>query len=314
MRGIVAVVLSLLLVGCSAPAGDGSTAGSADSSPVSSPTPSPSPNPGVTDGSERDPLISFPSPDRRVPSRPGVLAEQILATESKLEDAIEMWLDRGGRRRSPAGHRVALGALWQQRMIRKVTKQPRLARAVVARLPRWLARKVDAHVEAGAGLRALSTPIEPPVRMRITPVDPHKDLQRFYEKAGARYDIPVEILASLNFVESKFGRFMGPSSAGAKGPMQFIPSTWDIYGNGDIWDPHDAIMAAARYLSASGAPGDMNGALYAYNHSDAYVKAVRTYAAEIGKRPYSFYAYYFWQVFVRTTEGDVQLTGPGRDQ
>ena len=225
-----------------------------------------------------------------------------------------MWLDRGGRRRSPAGHRVALGALWQQRMFRKVTKQPRLARAVVARLPRWLAQKVGAHIEAGAGLRALSSPIEPPVRMRITPVDPHKDLLRFYEKAGARFNIPVEILASLNFVESKFGRFMGPSSAGAKGPMQFIPSTWDIYGKGDIWDPHDAIMAAARYLSASGAPGDMNGALYAYNRSEAYVKAVRTYAAEIATRPHSFYAYYFWQVFVRTTEGDVQLTGPGRDQ
>jgi membrane-bound lytic murein transglycosylase B len=169
-------------------------------------------------------------------------------------------------------------------------------------------------VDAGAGLRALASPIEPPVRMRVTPVDAHVILTRAYKRASRRYDIPVEILASLNFVESKFGRFMGPSSAGAKGPMQFMPATWDIYGEGDIWDPRAAIMAAARYLNASGAPRDMNGALWVYNHSDAYVKAIRTYAAEIEKRPHSFYSYYFWQVFVRTTEGDVQLTGPGRDQ
>lgn len=306
MRGIAAVALALLLSACSSSAGD-QVIGAREASPVPTPTPIESPRTG-------DPLISFPQPNERVPSRAKALASEIRTNESKLESAIRMWLDRGGDRKSRSGHRVALGALWQQRMFRKVTKHPGLARSVIARLPSAIARKVEAHVEAGAGLRALASPIEPPVRMRITPVDRHDILTSAYKRAGRRYDIPVEILASLNFVESKFGRFMGPSSAGAKGPMQFIPSTWDIYGEGNIWDPRDAIMAAARYLSASGAPGDMNGALFAYNRSDAYVKAIRTYAAEIEKRPHSFYAYYFWQVFVRTTEGDVQLTGPGRDQ
>ena len=306
---MAALVLVLSLAACSSPVED-RVLGTRATSPVPSPSPVEEPQPGQ--GSA--PLVSFPSPDRRVPVRAAALAEQIDKTETKLKRAIAMWLDRGGHNDSRAGRRVALGALWQQRMYRTVTKKPRLARSVIARLPRWIARKVDAHVEAGAGLRALASPIEPPVRMRVTPVDDHRVLTPAYKKAGRRYNIPTEILASLNFVESKFGRFMGPSSAGAKGPMQFMPATWDIYGEGNIWNPRDAIMAAARYLGASGAPGDMNGALWAYNHSDAYVKAIRTYAAEIRKRPHSFYAYYFWQVFVRTTEGDVQLTGPGRDQ
>jgi len=308
MRGWLAVLVALLLAACSAPAEDRAV----DSATTASPSPSETSEP---DPAAADPrLISFPGPDKRVPSVPGRLAEQLHETEKKLEKAIDMWLERGGERRSPAGKRVALGALWQQKMLRVVTKRPQLARAVMRKVPRWLARKVDAHVEAGSGLRSLSTPIEPPVRMRVTPVDPHDDLRRFYRKAGRRYDIPVEILASLNFVESKFGRFMGPSSAGALGPMQFMPATWDAYGQGNVWNPHDAIMAAARYLSASGAPDRMDDALWSYNHSDAYVLAVKTYANEMKKRPYSFYSYYFHQVFVRTTKGAVQLTGPGRDQ
>ena len=278
------------------------------------PSPAPSETSEPQPRSEGEKLLSFPHPDKRVPLRAGVLAEQFRTTETNLKKAIEMWLDRGGDRLSPAGRRVALGALWQQKMLRVLTKRPTLARSVMRKVPTWMARKIATHTEAGAGLRALGSPLEPPIKMRVTPVDPHQKLQRYYRKAGRRYDIPVEILASLNFVESKFGRFMGPSSAGAQGPMQFMPATWDYYGEGNVWNPHDAIMAAARYLSASGAPERMNDALWSYNHSTAYIKAVRTYAAEMDKRPHSFFAYYFWQVFVRTTEGDLQLTGPGRDQ
>jgi len=306
MRGIAAVAIVVLLVGCSSP-GDDVLGARVTASPTPSETSEPQPE------VDRDPLISFPHPDKRVPRKPPRLAEQLRKNETKLERAIDMWLDRGGRRLAPAGRRVALGALWQQKMFRVLTKNGELARRVTRRVPRWLARKIDAHVEAGAGLRALGSPIEPPVRMRVTPVDPHHKLRRYYRKAGRRYDIPVEILASLNFVESKFGRFMGPSSAGAEGPMQFMPGTWAIYGDGNVWNPHDAIMAAARYLSASGAPERMNDSLHAYNRSWAYVKAIRTYAEEMKKRPHSFFSYYFWQVFVATTKGDVQLTGPGQD-
>ena len=89
------------------------------------------------------------------------------------------------------------------------------------------------------------------------------------------------ILAAVGKVESNHGENMGPSSAGAMGPMQFLPSTWEtsgVDGNGDgvanIMDPEDAIPAAAGYLKDGGAPQDWYRALYTYNHADWYVKKV----------------------------------------
>jgi membrane-bound lytic murein transglycosylase B len=95
--------------------------------------------------------------------------------------------------------------------------------------------------------------------------------------------------------------------------MQFMPSTWRRYGlGGNIHDPHDAIMAAANYLHASGAPGDYRRALHSYNPSPLYVDAVLRYARHIEQDRRAYFDYYSWQVFVRTPHGDVRLTGPGR--
>ncbi|CAA9458262.1 MAG: GH23 [uncultured Rubrobacteraceae bacterium] len=89
------------------------------------------------------------------------------------------------------------------------------------------------------------------------------------------------VLAAVGKVESNHGESMGPSSAGAMGPMQFMPSTWEtsgVDGDGDgvanIMDPEDAIPAAASYLKDGGAPQDWYRALYSYNHADWYVKKV----------------------------------------
>jgi len=104
------------------------------------------------------------------------------------------------------------------------------------------------------------------------------------------------------------GRIRGTSTAGAQGPMQFLPSTWARWGGGgDINDPHDAIMAAGRYLAASGAPGDLHRALYAYNHSEHYVKAVTIYATQIEANPRAYLAYHAWQVYYITPRGDLWL-------
>jgi membrane-bound lytic murein transglycosylase B len=81
-------------------------------------------------------------------------------------------------------------------------------------------------------------------------------------------------LAAINFVETDFGRVIGPSSAGAQGPMQFLPATWARYGRGDIYRPRNAIFAAARFLAGHGAPASIGPALYAYNPSWRYVDAV----------------------------------------
>jgi membrane-bound lytic murein transglycosylase B len=110
-----------------------------------------------------------------------------------------------------------------------------------------------------------------------------KRYKKLYEEAAEEYGFGEDwyVLAAVGKVESDHGQNMGPSSAGALGPMQFMPSTWESYGldaNGDgranIMDPEDAIPAAARYLKAGGAPDDWYEALYTYNHAGWYVEKV----------------------------------------
>ena len=101
-----------------------------------------------------------------------------------------------------------------------------------------------------------------------------------FKKAGTEYGIPWTVLAAIGEVESGDGQNDGPSSAGALGPMQFEPSTWQQYGDGgNIMNPDDAIPAAARLLVANGAPGNLQQALLAYNDAGWYVTEVLDQAA-----------------------------------
>jgi hypothetical protein len=109
-----------------------------------------------------------------------------------------------------------------------------------------------------------------------------------YEEAAARYHLGARgpsVLAAINFVETSFGTNVATSSAGAEGWMAFLPSTfveWGVDGDGDgvkdIFDAADAIFSAANYLHDSGAPGDWQQAVFAYNHADWYVEKVLRYA------------------------------------
>lgn len=97
---------------------------------------------------------------------------------------------------------------------------------------------------------------------------PAAELLAAYHDAEAALGVPWAYLAAINVVETRAGRIRGCSPAGVQGPMQFMPSNWRRYGaGGDVDSVHDAILAAARMLGANGAPADMPGALYAYNHS-----------------------------------------------
>ena len=132
-------------------------------------------------------------------------------------------------------------------------------------------------------------------------------LRSYYDEAQQAYGVPWQYLAAINLIETNMGRIQGLSSAGAQGPMQFMPATWAYYGRGDVNNPHDAILAAGRYLHAHGAPQNMTRAVYAYNPSMLYVRAVQLYAQQMFDNARTFLAYYNWQVYVPTPKGDVLL-------
>jgi len=102
------------------------------------------------------------------------------------------------------------------------------------------------------------------------------------QQAAASCGLPWQILAAVAKVESDFGSNMATSSAGAIGYGQFLPSTWATYGAGNPYDYHDALPAMARYLCASGAPGDIRAALFTYNHAEWYVDQVLSIAIRYG--------------------------------
>lgn len=135
------------------------------------------------------------------------------------------------------------------------------------------------------------------------------DLRSYYEAAEAATGIEWEYLAGINLIETGMGRIRGLSSAGAQGPMQFLPTTWNEagIGEGDINDPADAIAAAARYLVRRGGPADMTGALWGYNNSDNYVAAVQAYAEMLRRDPNGLVAIYNWEIYFHTDAGDVWL-------
>jgi soluble lytic murein transglycosylase-like protein len=277
------IALALLVSGCNAGMGPGDR--------IIKPLPGPV---NVPELSKRDPCRSL-SPRA---------ARDLRATTAELHTLLAFWLDFGAPVRGVLKRRIAELAVRQQKIVRSFVAKSRPA----PRLPARWAR----HIAAARAVRRNITPLEPPIRMRLALPAPPRTLLRYYRTAQRRFGVPWHVLASVNFVESKFGRILGPSVAGARGPMQFLPSTWSVYGRGDINDPHDSIMAAGRYLRASGAPDRMREALFAYNHSDAYVNGVLTYAADMKRNPLHYYAFYFWHVFVLTTKGDRQLTGPCR--
>jgi membrane-bound lytic murein transglycosylase B len=123
-------------------------------------------------------------------------------------------------------------------------------------------------------------------------------LRTYYNEAYQLYGVDPSYLASINFIESNYGRVNGPSSAGALGPMQFEPGTWTEYGQGgNIMDPHDAILAAARLLVANGAPYDMRNAIYHYNLSYDYVDSVEFFARAFRADPAWLDHMYYWNTY-----------------
>jgi membrane-bound lytic murein transglycosylase B len=199
-------------------------------------------------------------------------------------------------------HGEAAGAYKEQKILLRLSDDPQLAGRVIRLLPRHVARDVTDDVLAHRELARL-TPARPLSAFRVGRAAPARKLRAWYAEAQRRSGIAWQVLAAINYVESDFGRMRESSVAGAQGPMQFIPSTWASYGRGDVHDPHQAILAAGRFLRAAGGDRDERAALYRYNPSSAYVDAVRRYAGRIRRDPGAFRVFYARRLIVRTLSG-----------
>jgi soluble lytic murein transglycosylase-like protein len=172
--------------------------------------------------------------------------------------------------------------------------------SVMPLLPAKIAQPFEDAVAAMHSLYALAG-IDQFYLVNVHFVHPYGDaapvdwLKSFYAEAQSRYKVDVSYLASINFIESNFGRVNGPSSANAQGPMQFLPGTWAAFGQGgNINDPHDSIQAAARYLVHNGAPGNMRQAIFHYNLDYDYVDAVDFFARAYRADPHWVDRMYYW--------------------
>jgi soluble lytic murein transglycosylase-like protein len=254
---------------------------------------------------------ALPAPDTPIPTDAAQAADAVVRTTAALGHAIDSWRDHGDTARGEPPKPVVLLALYQQRIYRVLARRPELARRTIARLPEPLAAQARDNVTATRALFSLAHPVRKPNVFRTQNPLPAGTLLDYLRQAGHRFGVSWQVLAAVMHVESKFGRVKSSSSAGAQGPMQFLPSTWQAYGlGGDIHDPRDAVLGAANYLHASGAPRDYGRALYAYNPDRRYVDAVLRHARQIRRDPHAYYAYYNWQVFVLTAHGDIRMTGP----
>lgn len=261
-------------------------------------TPTPSPEAGA------------PDPDARLSRDAGTLARDLADTRAALWDAIDRWRRDGDPGSGDAPDDVALPALHQQRIYRLLGRSPRLSRAVLAALPRELRPEARDNVLARREIgRIVSVHRGPPPRISVGAPQPADVLRGHYRRAWRRFRVGPPLLAAVNFVESAFGKLRNRSVSGARGPMQFIPATWSAYGlGGDINAPRDAILGAANYLHANGAPRDELAALLHYNPSLDYAHAIARYARRIRSDWRAFYAYYAWSVYA----GGRRLSGPGR--
>lgn len=213
--------------------------------------------------------------------------------------------------RDPAvtGEKLAYMGHLQQLVYLRLIERGDIRDAVFDGIPIDLRPAADLNIAAGSDMWLYG-----PVRVRELPEwrivspPPINELLRDYREAEFEFGVPWYYLAAINLVETRMGRIRGDSYAGAQGPMQFMPATWEMYGDGgDINDTHDAIFAAARYLRATGAPKKIEKAIWMYNHDNEYVDAVMKYAEVMRADPNAFRGFYGWQVYFVMTDGTYLL-------
>ena len=231
------------------------------------------------------------------PATPAALGAELARVEVALRDPA-----------APAGELAARG-LAQQVGYRQLAAKPAWRPEVLDKVPRALHGAVVANADAEVRLASMikRRPTTFPA-WRIVSPPPAAEVMAAHQAAGSEIGVPWQVLASIHLVETRMGRIRGTSTAGARGPMQFLPATWTQYGaGGDIEDLNAASRAAARLLKRNGINGNPRAAVFSYNRSDAYVDAVLAYAGVMTAEPKAFLGYHGWQVFYRHAQGDTLL-------
>jgi len=231
----------------------------------------------------------------RLAATPTQIGEDLVADELALRDPA-----------TPEPAMVA-AARRQQAAYRAIGRNPGWDEVIRPLIPANLIETYDRNVDARRQLTAMAPVRDTLPAWRIIPPAPAEELLGYYREAEAATGVGWNYLAAINLIETRFGSIAGVSTAGAQGPMQFMPQTWAAYGRGDVNSPRDAIMSAGNYLAASGFAGNRDRAIYAYNHANQYVRAVNDYAAILAADPGAFAGYYRWEVYYYTTAGDVLL-------
>lgn len=231
------------------------------------------------------------------PTDAATTAAALSEAETQLRVQVdEIAAAQWGRRQQELYQVLSLNRDWADQAVSLVDESVRQAVEL-----NWLARQeLSALVRSGPLSDTLPA-------WRINEPPSAATLVEFYKAAEAETGVPWTYLAAIHLVETRVGRIEGLSTAGAVGPMQFLPSTWEWCCTGDPTDHQDAITGAATYLTLVGAPADMDAAIFGYNHSDRYVAAVNAYAEAMQLDERAFVGYHAWEVYFSSSVGVLRL-------
>jgi len=263
------------------------------------------------------PADTAPSIDRveAVPVDPS--ADPVAATDAAGLAAQIIEVESAITNEATTGAEVARLAHLQQVIYRKLSANEAWDTGVFAAVPVQYHDLIVRQIDARRKLLTLSQRPRPdtvPAWELVSPA-PAEELLDYYQEAEAAFGVSWEILAAINLVETGMGRIRGLSIAGAQGPMQFIPGTWDLFGEGDVNDYRDSIMAAARMLDHHGVQDDPAYALWRYNNHDNYGIAVQHYAELMRMNPRRYLGFYHWEIYYLSAFGDIHLpVGYRQDQ
>ncbi|HHO53100.1 MAG TPA: lytic transglycosylase domain-containing protein [Deltaproteobacteria bacterium] len=264
--------------------------------PLSLETADPVPEPAPVEIPEPPPPPEPEPVDLSVPDAIEALAERLIAIETEIRDP-----------QTPLERLPDLGHA-EQRILRRLGGDKVAADAVLGALPDPVSvnvkRLLDGTISVAHTVPVPKTDL--PAWKIVDPLPPDV-LLGYYKAAEIAYGVPWTVLASINLNETRMGQLRGLSPVGAQGPMQFMPATWAKYGTGDPNNDRDAIMAAGHYISKMGWATDREKAIWHYNHSPAYVRAILLFSEAMREEPRMFYALRGWKVYYRTVAGSIWL-------